>query len=140
MTNLELEKSLRHHFGDVVGNNSGVITVNGEPPTADMLASAPQWLASSLEAERINAIKLKANEIITAKYPAWKQVNLAAQSIEMMLFKGFMELPDDVFPPAKKQALMDSILGIGAWSWVKQVRAESDRLEGDASAIPDWPQ
>ena len=84
MSSDQLEKALSFKFPNRVSNNSGVILVDGEPPTADMLASAPGWLvelnsyAAQLESYKAfltdgytdeqTTIKLKTTEYAQKKF------------------------------------------------------------------------
>ena len=91
---------------------------------------------SVVEADRVANIKLAAGRLITGKLPEWKQRNLSAR---------FTELLEDKVSgktlSSEKKAEMDAIKAM--WSWVKAVRAESDRLEADEDLYVEngnWPE
>ena len=105
-----------------------IISRGGAVPTEAQIEAA---YAAAVEADRVVAIKAKAGEIILARYPAWKQANMTARFVELLNVELAGNL--NAVEQATKQTLVD------AWAWVKAVRAESDRLEADASATENWP-
>lgn len=140
MSQEQREKALRW-LGYEPGGQVGQITVNGEPVSEAIKTACGPALINAENNERITAIKQEAGKRITDRYPVWKQNNLTAQAVEAIL-NALLSLPDTVFSQAQKQTLVESILGLGAWEWVKQVRAESDRLESILGATKDdgnWP-
>lgn len=118
--------SLRAHF--VEG------TRKGDPRWSDDLVPVELqelWLVK-VEDERIAAIKQQASNIILNRYPLWKQQNLHARFTELVdKAQSGEELTAD------EQIEKSNIKSV--WTWAKAVRAESDRLELDANATPNWP-
>jgi len=111
------------------------VQFSGGVVSGDNLPSDEEFsvkVAEYSEAKRIIGIKTKAGEIILARYPSWKQQNLQAR---------FTELVDKVQGgealTSQEQQEKDGIKA--AWAWAKLVRAESDRLEADMNATPNWP-
>lgn len=120
----QLEKAFRFHFGEVVGNNSGVITVNGEPPTAEMLASAPEWLAQALDADRVALIKQQANERVEAITGGQEQVNKDIATVVAVLYANM------------RPTLSDSDRSICDPMAAKQLQAKQVRIR-EAQMIQD---
>jgi hypothetical protein len=95
------------------------------------IASGDTWVDPDAESKRIESIKSEAGRRITERYPAWKQANMTAR---------FCELLAKYELTASESEEKNNLLAV--WAWVKQVRAESDRLEGIAGATKDdgnWP-
>lgn len=76
-------------------------------------------------------IKLIARDHILAVFPAWKQANMTARSVELTR----AGLAGDL--TAGEQAEEAAILQ--AWDWVKSVRAYSDTMEAAYEAAEDKP-
>lgn len=92
--------------------------------------SGGQWVDPEAESKRTAKIKEKAREIIESGYPLWKQVN-----DERVLRR----LKDrwTLFQVTTDKAEIDRLEA--KQKWVDDVRAESERLEKDANATPNWP-
>lgn len=117
--------------------NGGSFEVSGDAPTIikrheSFTLPTDEAVAAAVDQALLQAhaagVKAKANEIITGRYPLWKQLNMQARFSELM-DKGTLS---DV-EASEKNALLE------VWAWVKAVRAESDRLEADPGATPNWP-
>jgi len=87
---------------------------------------APVIPPEVLEAQRIAAIKSKAQEIINAKYPEWKQRNMLAEA-------SYLDRNDPTNP---RVAELEAV-----WAWVQLVRSTSDAAEVNGTALEDivWP-
>lgn len=85
------------------------------------------------EERRIAAIKAKANDVITAEFPDWKQRNLTARAMEII------NAAKDRNYTVEEQEELDEIEAI--WSWIKLVRAASDAAEIEHKQVYQvvWP-
>ena len=85
---------------------------------------------------RVHLIKMKARDLILSQLPEWKQRNLSARFTEL--------LEKQVSGKTLSTEESSEMVGIkGWWTWVKEVRSESDRLEADTDLyIEDasWPE
>jgi len=85
-------------------------------------APPPPTLAES-QASAVMRIKAKAGEVILARLPGWKQANLTARAMELLV-GGATASPE--FAGIQSQ-----------WTWVKSVRWESDQGEAAVLVVLD---
>jgi hypothetical protein len=76
-------------------------------------------------------IKLIARDHILAVFPAWKQANMTARSVELTRAGLAGNLTEG--EQAEEAAILQ------AWDWVKSVRAHSDTMEAAYEAAEDKP-
>lgn len=83
----------------------------------EMVDAMPEPTVEDLKADAIAQIRLQAGQIILGRYPLHLQMNAGARAVELV---------------ATGQASGPEWDGIGAvWTWIKAVRAESNRVEAD---------
>lgn len=94
-------------------------------------AAQAQREAEEAADQRIPDIKADACNVITDRYPEWKQRNMIARMVE---------LNTKATPTVDEEAESAALQAV--WDWVKSVRAESDRLEADVNLTANdanWP-
>ena len=104
--------------------------IHPEPPPAP----PPPPTLEERRAWRVVEIKAIAGQLITTRYPVWRQANMTARAVEL-LAEGQQHGPE-------AQALAAS------WAWIKAVRDRSEVLEQlvasaadpDAFVIDGWPE
>lgn len=80
---------------------------------------------------RAASIKAQAERIILGRFPTWKQLNMARRHAELQ--SKIVVIPGTE-QARKKKRLEDD------FAWIDAVAAESDRLEADPNATPNWPE
>lgn len=83
------------------------------------------------DSRRIAAIKAQAKSIIYGRFDQEKQLNMLARYSEL---NGRYVILPYTAEAKEKAALEDD------YDWIKSVRAESNRLEADPKATPNWPK
>ncbi len=84
--------------------------------------------ASSTAAPVIVEIKMRAREIILARYPEWKQANMTARSVELT-----EKLATGIALTDTEQAELAAMKAV--WSWIKTVRTASDTHEAALAVL-----
>lgn len=93
----ELEKALSFRYPNRVSNNSGELSVDGQPPTPEMLADAPQALSDALEANRVKAINDEMSKRIAAACgDESERIRIVAESLGTLYLALRPTLPDSV--------------------------------------------
>lgn len=87
--------------------------------------------AEEIESQRVSAIKMEAQSLITTIAPEWKQRNMIAYSVEMLekMMSGYKPTEED-------NIKMNAIRG--AWGKIQEIRNVSDKKE--AGETVDWPK
>lgn len=101
-----------------------------QPSAAALLAEA--------KAGAVQAVKRQAGARILARLPEWKQSNLQARELELT------SILLGTHPTIAQRALMteeqaERAAAVTDWEWARSVRAASDAIEADVSALADVP-
>lgn len=102
--------------------------VDFSQPEVDEHNSLVITLAIEAKVALKQRIKDEANRRITAEFPEWKQRNMMAEML-------------DLFDKEKgnwNQTDIDRVAELqGIWSWIKDVRAQSDSIESEVNGLTE---
>lgn len=162
MTSLELIKALEFG-GHKPQRADDVVLVNGLPPTAEMLAAAPDWLKKAQQADHAATLLTRAQDTKNASLGFTPeqmaetlkvQVNLGIGGLlamiqrdravfsALLMSKGICtQLELDAAFAAPSLAAVNALIAqrLTYWQWIAQVDAEAQACIADPTRTPSFP-
>lgn len=129
---LEIPEEYTQRFWNLLTREE-FLAIHAALRTPEMLQNQgwfPDALNPDIPDYRVASIKAMASNIIKARFSLEQQLNMLARYSE--LCGRLIILPYTA--EAEEKARLEA-----AYDWIKAVRAESNRLEADPTAVPNWP-